>query len=99
MIQIRSMIKTRSYDNIAKYLSTNCSKKYGQETTRMYLDVSSEVIGKKFKLKMTNNNALDCKAKTIKHFNRRFLKNYKSGDVLKMQMTYGIDHCFLVPTI
>ncbi len=70
--EIRSMIKTRSYDNIAKYLSTNCSTKYGQETTRTYLDVSSEVIGKKLKLEMSNNNALDCKAKTLKNFNRRF---------------------------
>ncbi len=51
------MIKTRLYDNIAKYVSTNCSTKNvqgGQETTITYLDVSSEVIGNKLKLEMSN---------------------------------------------
>jgi hypothetical protein len=56
---VRSMIKTCLYDDIAKYVSTNCSTinvQDGQETTITftYLDVSSEVIGNKLKLEMSS---------------------------------------------
>ena len=101
---IRSMIKNHSFDDLARYLCRNNRNTYAEEMqTKTFLDVSSEVIGKKFKLEMINSQQADqtavSKTKTIKHFNRRFMKHLKLGDVLKMQMSYSIDRGFLTPTI
>ena len=100
---IREIIKMGSCSDLAHYLSRHSSNCFVDENqAKTFLDVSSEVIGRKFKLEMENFQQADqtiCKTKTIKHFNRRFTKNYKRGDALKMQMSYSTDRGFLVPNI
>lgn len=109
--QTRSLLKNntnKSLQKMAMYLGENIFNQNELKEHATYLDVSSEVIGKKLKQQIIetvlNNQSSDQQQqqqliKKIKHFNRRFMKNYKCGDVVKTQLTYNIEKGFLSPAI